>query len=87
MLSHVDARDVVLVGHSMGGMTIQSLATHHADVLAERVGAIVLVSTACGGLSQGRGDTSMARVVGGGAVDRAMRSPMGHLFLRSTVGR
>jgi non-heme chloroperoxidase len=87
VLEHVDARDAVLGGHSMGGMTIQSLATHHTDVLAERASAIVLVSTACGGLSQGRGDARMARVIGSAGVARAMASPMGHALLRSTVGR
>ncbi|HYD09332.1 MAG TPA: alpha/beta fold hydrolase, partial [Acidimicrobiales bacterium] len=73
VLEHVDARDVVLGGHSMGGMTIQSLATHHLDVLAERVSALVLVSTACGGLSQGRRDAGMAKAIGGALVERSMR--------------
>ena len=86
VLEHVDARDVVLGGHSMGGMTIQSLATHHPDVLAERARAIVLVSTACGGLSQGRHDARMAKALEGAAFARAMASPLGHALLRGTVG-
>ena len=32
VLEAVDARDAVLAGHSMGGMTIQALAAHHPEV-------------------------------------------------------
>ena len=39
VLEAVDARDAVLAGHSMGGMTIQSLVAHHPDVVDERVRA------------------------------------------------
>lgn len=87
VLEHVDASDAVLGGHSMGGMTIQSLATHHLDVVADRACAIVLVSTACGGLSQGRRDAWMAKAIGSGGVARAMASPLGHVLLRGTVGQ
>src|SRR3546814_2353856 len=46
VLTAVDARDAVLVGHSMGGMTIQSYAAlHHEDFVA-RAKAVVLVATA-----------------------------------------
>jgi len=86
VLEHVDARGAVLGGHSMGGMTIQSLATHHLDVLADRASAIVLVSTACGGLSQGRRDRRLAKAIGSAAVARSMAGPMGHALLRGTVG-
>ena len=86
VLEHVDARDAVLGGHSMGGMTIQSLATHHLDVLAERASAIVLVSTACGGLDMGRGNVPIAKAIGSAAVARAVAGPMGLTFMRGTVG-
>jgi pimeloyl-ACP methyl ester carboxylesterase len=39
-------RDLVLAGHSMGGMSIQALATHHPEVIADRVRGIALVATA-----------------------------------------
>ena len=45
----LEARDVngaVLAGHSMGGMTIMSLATHRPEVLSARARALVLVATA-----------------------------------------
>ncbi len=46
VLEAVDARDAVLAGHSMGGMSAQLLAVHHPDTVAERVRHLVLVATA-----------------------------------------
>lgn len=46
VLDHIDARDAVLVGHSLGGMTIQQLAADHA-MAPGRVSAVALVATAC----------------------------------------
>jgi non-heme chloroperoxidase len=86
VLEAVDARDAVLAGHSMGGMTIQSLASDHLDVLDERARAVVLVSTAASGLSRGRLDGTFQRVIGSGAVERLLRSPVGHALVRGTVG-
>ncbi|WP_226345682.1 alpha/beta fold hydrolase [Agilicoccus flavus] len=43
--------DLVLVGHSMGGMTMMSLALEHPDVLERVVGA-AFVSTSPGGLAE-----------------------------------
>lgn len=40
---------VVLIGHSMGGMTVMSYAGQHADAVRERVLAVALVSTSPGG--------------------------------------
>jgi pimeloyl-ACP methyl ester carboxylesterase len=45
VLHALDLHDVVLVGHSMGGMAVQAFAAHHADVMAERVAGLVLMST------------------------------------------
>ena len=41
--------DLVLIGHSMGGMTTMSLAHHHPEVVRERVIAVALVATSAGG--------------------------------------
>ena len=41
--------DIILVGHSMGGMTVMALAERHPDVF-ERVVAAALISTSAGGL-------------------------------------
>lgn len=41
---------VVLVGHSMGGMAIMAMAERHEALVAERVGGVGFVSTACAGV-------------------------------------
>jgi pimeloyl-ACP methyl ester carboxylesterase len=45
---------VVLVGHSMGGMTILALAEQHPELFDRRVVGVALVSTTAGGLDLGR---------------------------------
>lgn len=44
---------VVLVGHSMGGMTIMALADQHPEMFGPKVAGAVLVSTAARGLEGG----------------------------------
>ncbi len=41
---------IVLVGHSMGGMTIVAFAERHPELFAERVAGVALISTTAGGL-------------------------------------
>lgn len=55
VLDHVvpDGR-VVLVGHSMGGMSIIALAESHPELFGDRVAGVGLVSTTAGGLSPQR---------------------------------
>jgi pimeloyl-ACP methyl ester carboxylesterase len=43
---------IVLVGHSMGGMTIMALAEHAPQLFVERVAGVVLVSTSAGKLDE-----------------------------------
>jgi pimeloyl-ACP methyl ester carboxylesterase len=45
---------VVLVGHSMGGMTIVALAEQHPELFGGRVVGVGLISTTAGGLDPGR---------------------------------
>jgi non-heme chloroperoxidase len=45
VLLGLDLRDVVLVGHSMGGVAVQQFVTSFPDVARERVAGIVLLST------------------------------------------
>ncbi|GLW05591.1 lipase [Microtetraspora sp. NBRC 13810] len=42
----------VLVGHSMGGMTIMALADRHPALFAERVRGVALISTSAGKLAE-----------------------------------
>jgi pimeloyl-ACP methyl ester carboxylesterase len=44
---------LMLVGHSMGGMTIMALADQRPELFAERVFGVALLSTTAGGLAQG----------------------------------
>lgn len=41
--------DLVLIGHSMGGMTLMALAHHHPTVILDRVLATSFVATSAGG--------------------------------------
>ncbi|HLM17904.1 MAG TPA: alpha/beta fold hydrolase [Acidimicrobiia bacterium] len=45
VLEALDLRDVILVGHSMGGMAVQAFGIRHPDVVDERVRGLVLLST------------------------------------------
>ena len=42
---------LVLVGHSMGGMSIMSLAAHQPEMFADRVVGVALMATSAGGLA------------------------------------
>jgi pimeloyl-ACP methyl ester carboxylesterase len=46
--------DVILVGHSMGGMSIIAFAERHPELFAQRVKGVALVSTTAGGLKPHR---------------------------------
>jgi non-heme chloroperoxidase len=89
VLESTDARDAVLAGHSMGGMTVMSLATHRPEVLKERARATVLVATAAttvGDRRSARGASVARAVISSGLVTRAMRAPNGHVFVRGVFG-
>ena len=45
LVERLDLRDAVLVGHSMGGIAVQSFLLRHPEVAAERVKGVVLLST------------------------------------------
>lgn len=45
VIEGLDLHDVLLVGHSMGGMASLTFGTDHADLLAERIAGIGLVAT------------------------------------------
>ena len=79
VLDAADVRDAVLAGHSMGGMTIMSLATHRPDVLKERAKATVLVATAAtsSGTGSGQGARVANALVASSLVSRAMQSKNG----------
>ncbi len=49
--AHVPEGPVVLVGHSMGGMTVMSLASRRPELFGSRIHAVGLVATSAGDLS------------------------------------
>ncbi|MEX2658467.1 MAG: alpha/beta hydrolase [Acidimicrobiales bacterium] len=89
VVQHLGVTDVVVVGHSMGGMSAQALLVERPDVVKAHVGAVVLVATACsqvGGrfLLDGVATTVLASPV----FDRALATRrVGPRMLRGTVGR
>ncbi|GAA4396580.1 alpha/beta hydrolase [Fodinibacter luteus] len=82
---------VVLVGHSMGGMTVMSYAGQHRDVVRDRVLAVALVSTSPGGDEMtefGLGATA-GRVIGslGPGVLTRMSRHAGPIGMLRSMGR
>lgn len=45
LLAALDLRDAILVGHSMGGMTVMQFCGDHTGILDERVAGLVFVAT------------------------------------------
>ena len=77
---------VVLVGHSMGGMTVMSYAGQHPDIVRDRVLAVALIATSPGGdeMTEFGLGTTVGRVVGSfgpGVLSRLSRhaGPIGTL--------
>ena len=65
----------VVVGHSMGGMTVISLAEHHPELFGDKVVGAALISTTAGGLDPGRILFPMLPLgLGGRFVGRAVRT-------------
>lgn len=98
LLEALDLRDVVLVGHSLGGMTIGQFLVDHPEVAQERVGAFGLVATAGrapltlpGPLLAVLADRLLADAEGGGVwtarLRRIPRSDLGEWGVRQAFGR
>lgn len=88
VLAAIDASDAVLVGHSMGGMTVMALLAHDSDLVRARTRGSVLVSTAAAGLSRpGRLDDIAGRVVGSEWAGRAFAGRLGPRLTRRSLGR
>ena len=88
LLGALDLRDVVLAGHSLGGMTAQAFAIRHPDVVADRIRALLLVATSAGGLGAtplGRSSGALVKHVA--RLDRALNTRYGHLLVRNALGK
>ncbi len=88
VLEGTDVRDVVLAGHSMGGMSIMSLAKYRPEVIKARAKATVLVATTAAnpGDRSLRGVQVASSVIASPLVSRAIRVRNGHLFVRGVFG-
>ncbi len=86
VLEHLDARDAVVAGHSLGGMAIQSLAITDPDVLRDRVSSVVLVATASDGLPTAKLGRLATRVIGSRRLECAMSARGGTIFIRRALG-
>ncbi len=74
--------DLVLVGHSMGGMTVMALAEAYPGLIAERVVAVGMLSTSAGGLHRITWGLGSAL---GGVVNRVGPFAMGRLADRQEL--
>jgi pimeloyl-ACP methyl ester carboxylesterase len=72
---------VVLVGHSMGGMTVMSLAKERPDLFGSRVVGAVLVATSAGGVAEALVPipNRIAEVVSGRVLPRVHRIAGGRI--------
>lgn len=86
VLDAVDAHDAVLVGHSMGGMTIQSYAAEHPDDFGRRVRGVVLVGTAARTLGRAVPAALVDRFLGDGRAEWTRRGAVGRRMVRGAIG-
>ena len=87
VLTEIDARDAVLVGHSMGGMSVQSYLTEHPVDFKERVQGVVLVATAAKVLGRAIPAALATRLMGEGALEWSRRGSVGYVMARRSLGR
>jgi non-heme chloroperoxidase len=67
MLVHLDLRDAILVGHSMGGMVTQQMCVDFQDLARERVAGTILMCTAAAPAHQVPGMAAIRQVMKPGA--------------------
>lgn len=84
VLDAVGGTELVLAGHSMGGMTVQALAVHHPEVVRDRVRGIALVATAAQTVPRPVPSFLVDRVLGDAASSRIAKR--GLAFSRGAVG-
>jgi pimeloyl-ACP methyl ester carboxylesterase len=87
VLEATDATDAVLVGHSMGGMTIQSYAALHPEDFEQRARSVVLVATAARTLGRTVPGRVVHRALGDGRQEWTRRGRVGRALVRGSLGQ
>jgi non-heme chloroperoxidase len=87
VLDAVDAREAILVGHSMGGMTIQSYAAEHPQDFERRVRGVVLVATAARTIGRAVPAALVELVLGEGRAEWTRRGALGRRTVRGALGQ
>lgn len=93
VLEELDLRHAVLVGHSMGGMTIMQFCGDHPAVLDDRVAGVVFVATRAhavvpvlvAGVVRRLGDRAQAKLDAGGTIPQS--AALGGRFVRLAFGQ
>jgi pimeloyl-ACP methyl ester carboxylesterase len=93
VLEALDLRDAVLVGHSMGGMTIMQFCGDHPDVLDQRGAGVVFLATRAhavipplvAGVARRLGDRAQARLEAGGHAPQS--AELGGRLVRVAFGK
>jgi non-heme chloroperoxidase len=87
VLEATDSRDVLLVGHSMGGMSVMSYAGHHPEDFADRVRGVVFVATAARILGRRVPGRIIERALGDGRQEWTRRGRIGRAVVRGSIGQ
>lgn len=87
VLDELDLTDVVVAGHSMGGMTVQAYMGAHREDAAARVVGVVLVSTASRTLGRALPAFVAETVMGDAWLARVKDTRIGHAMVRRSLGR
>lgn len=77
--SEVPSGNVVLIGHSLGGMTIMALAERHPQLIADRVAGVALVATSSSDLAEPRYRLPRLPAAVLNRLDRALRPRLASL--------
>jgi len=89
VLEHLDARDAIVAGHSMGGMAAQAFAIEHPDTIRKRVAGVALVSTASTEVGiPGPRRKVAGRFLASSRINRFVsHAHLGPVFMRGTFGK
>src|SRR5690606_35117694 len=86
VIEATDSTDLLLVGHSMGGMTIQSYALEHPEHFASHVRGAVLVATAARTLGREVPARAVHALLGDAGPEWTRQGAVARRMVRRTIG-